>query len=193
MPETLRRPIEVFPRETLNRPIDLLPQETLHRPIELVPQDPLHRPIDVVQEEPFRRHFEVVSPEALRDLHVDHLSQRSSQVPSIPGIPSSSINFATRVHPLSLDSEKAPPSHIKMLHQEVVFKILCTSDRVGGVIGKGGAIVKALQNDTGATIAIGATITDCDERLVTVTASEVSHFVIFNDILIMLTLCCLCY
>ncbi|XVF44865.1 hypothetical protein PTKIN_Ptkin02bG0158100 [Pterospermum kingtungense] len=172
LPETLRRPIDVLPRETLNRPIDLLSQETLHRPIEVVPQDPLRRPIDVVPPEPFRRHFEVVSLEALPDLHVDHLSQHSSLVPSVPSIPSSSISFATRVHPLSLESEKASPLDIKMLHQEVVFKILCSSDRVGGVIGKGGAIVKALQNDTGATITIGATITDCDERLITVTASE---------------------
>ena len=81
----------------------------------------------------------------------------------------------------------------KTLHQEVIFKILCSSDRVGSVIGKGGAIIKALQSDTGATITIGATITDCDEQLVTVTASEVSHVVIFYDILHVLRFCCLSY
>ncbi|XWS68219.1 hypothetical protein CRYUN_Cryun04dG0072100 [Craigia yunnanensis] len=100
----------------------------LHRPIEVVPQDPLRRPIDVISQQSFRRLIEVVSQEALPDLHVDHLSQRSSLVPSIP---SSSISYATRVHPLSLESEKAPPSDIKTLQQEVVFKILCSSDRVG--------------------------------------------------------------
>ncbi|XP_022763643.1 KH domain-containing protein HEN4 isoform X7 [Durio zibethinus] len=112
---------------------------------------------------------EEIVEEALSDLHVDHLSQRSSLVPSIPG---SSISYATRAHPLSLESEKAPPLDTKTMQQEVVFKILCPSGRVGGVIGKGGAIIKALQSDTGATITIGATITDCDERLITVTASE---------------------
>ncbi|XP_022726785.1 KH domain-containing protein HEN4-like isoform X6 [Durio zibethinus] len=167
---TENRTIESVLPETLRRPIEVLPQETLHRPIEAVPQDPLNRPIDVVPPESFLRHFEVVSHKSLPDLHVDHLSQRSSLVPSIPR---SSISYATRVHPLSLESEKASPL-IKKLQQEVVFKILCSSDRVGGVIGKGGAIIRALQSDTGATITIGATITDCDERLVTVTASEIS-------------------
>ncbi|KAK6253334.1 hypothetical protein QUC31_015054 [Theobroma cacao] len=191
--ETLRRPIDLFPQDTLYRPIDLLPQETLrraievlpqetlHRPIEVVPQEPLHRPIDVVPQGSLRRHIDVVpqgslrrpidvvSQEALPDLNIDHLSQRSSLMPTIS---SSSISYATRVHPLSLESENASPLDTKTLQHEVVFKILCSSDRVGGVIGKGGAIIKALQSDTGTTITIGPTLTDCDERLVTVTASE---------------------
>ncbi|XWS39789.1 hypothetical protein CRYUN_Cryun18bG0084500 [Craigia yunnanensis] len=167
--ETLRRPIDRLPQETLRRPIDVLPQETLRRPIEVVPQETLHRSINVVPLDSLRRHIEVVSQEALPDLHLDYFSQRSSLVPSIP---SSSISYATRVLPFSLESEEAPPLDTKTSPQEVVFKILCSSDRVGSVIGKGGAIIKALQSDTGATITIGATITDCDEQLVTVTASE---------------------
>ncbi|XVF67292.1 hypothetical protein PTKIN_Ptkin10aG0109300 [Pterospermum kingtungense] len=167
--ETLRRSIKVLPQETLRRPVELLPQETLRRPIELLPQDPLHRPIDFVPQDSLRRHIEVVSPEDLPDLHWDYFSQRSSLAPSIP---SSSISYATRVPPFSLESEKAPPLDTNTVLQEVVFKILCPSDRVGSVIGKGGGIIKALQSDTGAAITVGATITDCDERLVTVTASE---------------------
>jgi poly(rC)-binding protein 2/3/4 len=61
----------------------------------------------------------------------------------------------------------------------VVFRILCNNDRVGGVIGKGGNIVTALQNETGATISIGPKVAGCDERLITVTASEVWHYVSF--------------
>ncbi|KAK9044192.1 hypothetical protein V6N11_072508 [Hibiscus sabdariffa] len=100
---------------------------------------------------------------------IDHLSRRRLLVPSIP---SGSTSYATRGHPLSLKSENASALDMKTLQQEVVFKILCLNDRVGGVIGKGGATIKALQSDSGATVAIGATFTDCDERLVTVTASE---------------------
>nr|KYP63080.1 KH domain-containing protein At4g18375 family [Cajanus cajan] len=55
---------------------------------------------------------------------------------------------------------------------EVTFRILCSSDRVGGVIGKGGSIIKALQSETGATISIGPSVTECDDRLITVTALE---------------------
>ncbi|XP_021291013.1 KH domain-containing protein HEN4 isoform X2 [Herrania umbratica] len=167
--ETLRRAIEVLPQETLHRPIEGVPQEPLHRPIDVVPQGSLHRPIDVVPQDSLRRPINVVSQEALPDLNIDHLSQRSSLMPTIS---SSSISYATRVHPLSLESESASPLDTTTLQQEVVFKILCSSDRVGGVIGKGGAIIKALQSDTGTTITIGPTLNDCDERLVTVTASE---------------------
>ncbi|XVE66618.1 hypothetical protein DITRI_Ditri08aG0092800 [Diplodiscus trichospermus] len=169
LPETLHRPIEVLPQETLRRSIEVLPRETLHRPIEVVPPDPLYRFIDVVPQDSLRRPIEVVSEEALPDLHLDHLSQRSSLVPSAP---SCSINYATRVLPFSLESEKASPLDTKTLPQEVIFKILCSNDRVGSVIGKGGAVIRALQSDTGASITVGATVTDCDERLVTVTASE---------------------
>ncbi|TYH33410.1 hypothetical protein ES332_D13G057400v1 [Gossypium tomentosum] len=167
--ETLHRPIDLLPQESLRRFIEVYPQETSHKHIEVVPQDPFRRPIDVIPQESFHRHIEAGSHEALPDLHVDHLSQRSSMVPSIP---SDSTSYATRIHPLSLKPEKAPPLDTRTFQQEVVFKILCFSDRVGCVIGKGGATIKALQSDTGATVTIGAAITDCDERLVTVTASE---------------------
>ncbi|XP_039014766.1 LOW QUALITY PROTEIN: KH domain-containing protein HEN4-like [Hibiscus syriacus] len=179
-PETLRRPIEVVPQKSLRRPIDLhtedhflrameaLPRETFHGPMEVVTHDPLHRSIGVLPQESFHRHIEV-SHEDLPDFGVDHLSRRSFLVPSVP---SGSTSYASRFHPLSRESENASPLHTKTLQQEVVFKILCLNDRVGGVIGKGGATIKALQSDTGAAVAIGATFTDCDERLVTVTASE---------------------
>ncbi|GMI88333.1 HUA ENHANCER 4 [Hibiscus trionum] len=179
-PETLHRPMEVLPQMTLHRPIDLhpedsflramevLPRENFHRHAEVVRQDQLHRSIAFLPQESFHRHTEV-SHEDLPDSQVDHLSRRSLLVPSIP---SGSTSYATRVHPLSLKPENASPLDTKTLQQEVVFKILCLNDRVGGVIGKGGANIKALQSDSGATVTIGATITDCDERLVTVTASE---------------------
>ncbi|GAB4847208.1 hypothetical protein Ancab_026217 [Ancistrocladus abbreviatus] len=55
---------------------------------------------------------------------------------------------------------------------EVVFRILCSNDAAGGVIGKGGNIVKALQNETGASILFATPVAGCDERLVTVSALE---------------------
>ncbi|KAE8719865.1 RNA-binding KH domain-containing protein, putative isoform 2 [Hibiscus syriacus] len=179
-PETLCRPIEVLPQKTLRRPIDLhpedhflrameaLPRETFRGPMEVVTQDPLHRLIDVLPQESIHRHIEV-SREDLPDFEVDHLSRHSFLVPSVP---SGSTSYATRFHSLSRESENASPLNTKTFQQEVVFKILCLNDTVGGVIGKGGATIKALQSDTGAAVTIGATFTDCDERLVTVTASE---------------------
>lgn len=57
--------------------------------------------------------------------------------------------------------------------QEVFFKILCPNDQVGSIIGKGGSIIKAIQNETGASVIIGSNVADCDERLITLAAMEV--------------------
>ncbi|KAE8698548.1 KH domain-containing protein [Hibiscus syriacus] len=167
-PGTLHRPIDFHPEDGFFRAREPHPQETFHGPMTVVHQDRLRRSIGVLPQESFRRHIEV-SHEDLPDLEVDHLSRHSFLVPSVPSV---STNYATRFHPLSLEFENASPLDTKTLLQEVVFKILCLNDRVGGVIGKGGATIKALQSDTGASVTVGATFTDCDERLVTVTASE---------------------
>lgn len=81
--------------------------------------------------------------------------------------------------PPSLEADRVPPMDLRTPPpsppQEVVFRILCSSDRVGGVIGKGGTIIRALQNETGAQIVVGASIAECDERVITITCMEVCH------------------
>lgn len=117
---------------------------------------------------------EAVTRETLPDFRLDLVTQRNSGLHTMP---SSSINYASGVHPVSLEVDRVPSLDTKTLVQEVIFKFLCSNDRVGGVIGKGGAIVRALQNDTGASISVGASIANCDERVITITASEVCHCV----------------
>ncbi|KAE8008327.1 hypothetical protein FH972_004848 [Carpinus fangiana] len=112
---------------------------------------------------------EAVTRETLPDFRLDLVTQRNSGLHTMP---SSSINYASGVHPVSLEVDRVPSLDTKTLVQEVIFKFLCSNDRVGGVIGKGGAIVRALQNDTGASISVGASIANCDERVITITASE---------------------
>lgn len=122
------------------------------------------------------RPLEAVPHETLPDLRVDQLSQRNSLLPTLPSSSiGSSMSYASGVRPLSLESDRVPTFDAKSQQQEVVFKILCANDRVGGVIGKGGSIVRALQNETGATISVGAPVADCEERLITIAASEVCH------------------
>lgn len=118
--------------------------------------------------------LEAVARETLPELRVDHILQRNSGLPTMP---SSSISYASGIHPLSVEIDRVPALETNNLFQDVTFKILCSNDRVGGVIGKGGSIVRALQNETGASISVGASIAECDERLITVTASEVCQFV----------------
>ncbi|KAH7575544.1 hypothetical protein JRO89_XS02G0138900 [Xanthoceras sorbifolium] len=179
--ETILRPLEAVPQEIIRRPFEAMPHDTTHKPFEAVSPEILWRPIetflpetsrrpfDAVPLETLRRPFGAVSQETLPDLHVDRLSQQNSVSTTTP---SSSISYASGVHPLSLESDRVHPLETKTQQQEVNFRILCSNDRVGGVIGKGGTIIKALQSETGASIAVGATVAVCDERLITVTASE---------------------
>ncbi|KAJ9159207.1 hypothetical protein P3X46_024729 [Hevea brasiliensis] len=112
---------------------------------------------------------EAVPEEPAPGVHVNFISQRNLRLPTMP---SSTTSYASGAHSLSLESDLVPSLDANSLQEEVVFRILCSNDRVGGVIGKGGTIIKALHNETGASITIGATVAECDERLITVSASE---------------------
>lgn len=69
-------------------------------------------------------------------------------------------------------SESAGPAHRLFVEEEVVFKLLCQQEKVGSLIGKGGSIVRALQNDTGASIQIVDAGPESDERVVVISARE---------------------
>lgn len=56
---------------------------------------------------------------------------------------------------------------------EFSMKILCSSDKIGGVIGKGGTNVKQVQQETGASIHVLDTSPDADERVILVSSIEV--------------------
>ncbi|KAL1193378.1 RNA-binding KH domain-containing protein RCF3 [Cardamine amara subsp. amara] len=56
--------------------------------------------------------------------------------------------------------------------RKVVYKIICTSVAAGGIIGKQGTLIRALQNETGASISIGAPLKVSGERVVTISARE---------------------
>ncbi|KAA8536391.1 hypothetical protein F0562_028869 [Nyssa sinensis] len=115
------------------------------------------------------RPHEAFSHETLPDSRMDFPPQRSSVLPPVP---TSSLSYASGGRPVSIEGDRVRTLDPRTQPQEVVFKLLCSNERVGGVIGKGGTIVKALQNETGASISVGATVADCDERLITVSAME---------------------
>ncbi|XP_020222467.1 KH domain-containing protein HEN4 [Cajanus cajan] len=116
---------------------------------------------EVVQRETFS-----VPLESLTNLHIDHHQQRSS------ALSNRSNGDAYGAPKLSAEVDRVSTPDPKAFQQEVTFKILCSNDRVGAIIGKGGSIVKALQNESGATISFGPSVDACEDRLVTITASE---------------------
>ncbi|KAJ6377900.1 hypothetical protein OIU78_028178 [Salix suchowensis] len=122
---------------------------------------------------------EAVSRVSLPEVGVEILPQQSAVLPTIgqhsvapPAVAKSSIDYSSRAHLFLSGSERVSTLDTSTPQQPVVFRILCNNDRVGGVIGRGGNIVTAIQNETGAAISIGPKVAECNERLITVTASE---------------------
>lgn len=113
--------------------------------------------------------IELDSEQTLPPEPIDLPAQRSSM--SQP-ITTSSFSGASGCHSVPLEADKFSSIDSKMPLQEVAFRILCTNDKVGAIIGKAGTIVRALQNDSGASIAVGGNVAECNERMITITALE---------------------
>ncbi|OWM87723.1 KH domain-containing protein HEN4-like isoform X2 [Punica granatum] len=111
---------------------------------------------------------EAVPNQSLTDFYVDP-PQRN---PPLPAMTSISNSYNSGFDHLPYEVAQVTPAEVVSPRQEVSFKILCSVDKAGGVIGRGGTIIKALQNETGALISVGPIVPGCDERLITVTASE---------------------
>ncbi|KAK9041220.1 hypothetical protein V6N11_016331 [Hibiscus sabdariffa] len=54
---------------------------------------------------------------------------------------------------------------------DTLYRVLCPSRKIGGVIGKGGNIVKALRQMTRAKITVGDSVLACDERVIAIYSS----------------------
>ncbi|XP_019448426.1 PREDICTED: KH domain-containing protein HEN4-like [Lupinus angustifolius] len=80
--------------------------------------------------------------------------------------------YALDHHPRGYSFPGPEPGHRMFVEEEVVFKLLCQQDKVGSLIGKGGSIVRALQNETGASIQIVDAGPDSEERVVVISARE---------------------
>eukprot|EP01018_Ginkgo_biloba_P002005 Gb_31686 [translate_table: standard] len=71
---------------------------------------------------------------------------------------------------VSVSHETGNMSQRKPFHEELSFRLLCSNEKVGGIIGKGGSIIRGLQSDTGAEIKIAEAVPDEDERVVVISA-----------------------
>ncbi|XAR51542.1 hypothetical protein NMG60_11006196 [Bertholletia excelsa] len=66
----------------------------------------------------------------------------------------------------------APPMHDGEAPNEFSMKILCLAGKIGGVIGKAGANVKQLQQETGASIHVEDASGEVEERVIRVSSLE---------------------
>lgn len=84
-------------------------------------------------------------------------------------------DFQRGNHPHALGPENFGPNRRMGGEAEVVFKLLCHQEKVGSLIGKGGSVIRALENDTGTYIKIVEGLSDTDERVVSISAREVNY------------------
>ncbi|KAJ4897279.1 RNA-binding KH domain-containing protein [Raphanus sativus] len=192
--DALRRHIDLGHREVLYRPsdgvrgdvflqhreVDTSSHESLHRPYEMVQRDAIRGipfeslqrdairgiPFESLQRDSFGRTIETIPQETLRRPSSDFLTHRSSTLDTHPH----SITTSTLMTKAA--TLKPHQSEVEAENQDVVFKILCSTENAGGVIGTGGKVIRTLHSESGALISVGNTIADCEERLITVTASE---------------------
>ncbi|KAL8531985.1 hypothetical protein ACS0TY_008550 [Phlomoides rotata] len=64
------------------------------------------------------------------------------------------------------------PPHDREAPSEFCIKLLCSAEKIGGVIGKGGSNVKQLEQDTGASIHVENVSKESDERVICVSSIE---------------------
>ncbi|CAN8321455.1 unnamed protein product [Cochlearia groenlandica] len=74
--------------------------------------------------------------------------------------------------PNPIPEDVGPFNSRPVVEEEVAFRLLCPADKVGSLIGKGGAAVRALQNETGASIKILDPTHESEERIVVIFARE---------------------
>ncbi|KAH6837924.1 hypothetical protein C2S53_000393 [Perilla frutescens var. hirtella] len=64
------------------------------------------------------------------------------------------------------DGEAGFPSRMNFPPEMITFRLLCDEEKVGGVIGKGGSIVKALQHESGCDIKVLEGTGDAEDRII---------------------------
>lgn len=83
-------------------------------------------------------------------------------------------NFHSSAPSLALKQyEISLPGRIKPSHEILSFRLLCPSERVGNVIGKGGTVVKTLQQETGCDIKVVEGAPDLEDRIILVAGPAV--------------------
>lgn len=98
----------------------------------------------------------------------------SSHLPGLGGYGSEAGSAWPLSNPAPPVFSKIGNSAVKKTSEEFSIRVLCPNDKIGGVIGKGGNVIKALRKDTGANLKVEDAQTDSDERVIVVSATELA-------------------
>ncbi|ERN14218.1 RNA-binding KH domain-containing protein RCF3 isoform X1 [Amborella trichopoda] len=97
-----------------------------------------------------------------------HFSGQGGPYPPVRGDDGGYLSGAPPPIPKFYDGFNS--SRMKSTPEILTFKLLCMNEKVGGVIGKGGSIIRALQNETGAEIKILDSVPDSEDRVIVISA-----------------------
>lgn len=93
--------------------------------------------------------------------------------PFVPG-PRDIADFPSAVPPLIPKFHEGGILGRMMPSQEILtFRLLCPDERAGGVIGKGGTIIRSLKQDTGCEIKVVEGTADSEERVIVISGPAV--------------------
>ncbi|XP_043709304.1 KH domain-containing protein HEN4-like [Telopea speciosissima] len=65
------------------------------------------------------------------------------------------------------------PGRMKPSQEILTFKLLCLNEKVGGVIGKGGTIIKTIQLETGCDVKILEGVPDSEDRIIVISGPAI--------------------
>lgn len=86
--------------------------------------------------------------------------------------------------------ESGVPDRLKSSQEILTFRLLCHDERVGGVIGKGGAIIRSLKQETGCDIKVMEAVSGTEDRLIVISGPAVRFELnlLGNDIILAFSL-----
>ncbi|XP_062158308.1 RNA-binding KH domain-containing protein RCF3-like [Alnus glutinosa] len=93
-----------------------------------------------------------------------------------PGAPYSSgprdvADYNSAVPLIAKYHETGIPGRMKPTQEVLTFRLLCHDERVGGVIGKGGTIIKTLKQETGCEIKVMEGVPDSQDRIIVISGA----------------------
>eukprot|EP00262_Sarcandra_glabra_P003815 TRINITY_DN1462_c0_g1_i1.p1 TRINITY_DN1462_c0_g1~~TRINITY_DN1462_c0_g1_i1.p1 ORF type:complete len:702 (-),score=150.80 TRINITY_DN1462_c0_g1_i1:493-2598(-) len=86
-----------------------------------------------------------------------------------PGRPHDVADYHSSVPPsIPKFHESVIPNRMKLSEDILMLKLLCVDEKVGGVIGKGGNLIRTLKHETGCDIKILDGVPDSDDRIIVI-------------------------
>ncbi|OEL35056.1 KH domain-containing protein [Dichanthelium oligosanthes] len=98
------------------------------------------------------------------------------QGPSQANGPFDIIDRQPNIAPFPILPEAPIHGHASIPIEPLSFRLLCSKDKVGSIIGKGGNTVKTIQNDTGCEIKVHETVPKTDDRIIRISGPAVTTF-----------------